>query len=107
MEIRNANTELILGKIADLSAKISELPSKNDVKLAVIEGIQTHEDRCKARNLPIKVAENTATIKSLTNRRLRNSMAPAARMVVRLPIWIKILIPAAITATLSFLGLSS
>jgi signal recognition particle GTPase len=75
----DANTQLILHEIQNVSRRISDLPTKSDVRVAVMEGIQKHEDRCDARGLPVKVAENTQQIKTVTGDRLRRSIAPAAR----------------------------
>lgn len=91
MKMHDANTDLIINEIRNLSGRISKLPTKADVKVAVIEGIQEHEDRCLGRQAAPQVAENTGIIKTLTGS-VRRSMAPAARTMGRIPVWARIVI---------------
>ena len=101
MNSNDANTMLIINEIRGLSGRISDLPSKSDVRVAVMEGIQQHEDRCQGRKAAKQVAENTGVIKTMAIG-LRNSMAPAGRRLVKAPLWLKIV--AAALSTLSAAG---
>jgi hypothetical protein len=101
MNSNDANTALIINEIRGLSGRISDLPSKADVRVAVMEGIQQHEDRCQGRNAVKQVAENTGVIKTMAIG-LRNSVAPAGRRLARVPLWLKIV--AAALSTLSAAG---
>ena len=110
MNIEDANTKLIIKEIQNVAGRIEDLPTKADVRVAVMDGIQEHEDRCQSRKLPEKVAENTTRIKIMGG--ARNSLIPASRAWKATPSWAKILVPiigaivaAAFNVDLSALGL--
>ena len=42
--------DLIISKIDDLAERVSELPTNDSVRLAVLEGIRDHEKECRKKN---------------------------------------------------------
>jgi len=105
VEIQDANTKIIYNEIQNLSIRVAALPTTADVRLAVVDGIQMHEDRCAARKLQDKVADNTARIDLVT--RVRNSIVPAKARLKGAPTWAKILVPLALAAAGSLLGVGT
>lgn len=82
----NMNIQLIANEVKNISQRVSLLPTTDQVKVIVNEGIQGHEDRCVPRqhfgSLADRTAEMTGEFKVLKDTgNLRRSLAPAARAV--------------------------
>ena len=82
---------------------------KGIAEIAATKAVEKHRRDCTARmnyeKVADRAAQNTGAIETIRNSGLiRGSLIPAARAANRLPKWLKVLIPAIVTAALGALG---
>ena len=110
--------EQIFDRIDTVAAVQEGIPKQiNDIRsemsriaeLAATRAVQKHRKDCTARIRYEKVADrsaqNTGAITTIRDSGLiRRSLIPAARTANKMPKWLKVLIPAIVTAALGALG---
>jgi len=99
------STQLIMGSIDRLSARVSKLPTKSDVELAVKNGLDGHVQACLLyqKALAKGVAAVTREDDRENEKVNRVSRMPAA--IANSPTWLRILIPI-VLAALSAAGIT-